>query len=132
MQQNQQSDTKTHVGFATTPEPPYFAVIFTSQRTEGDRGYGAMADRMVELASKQPGFLGVESVRDADGFGITVSYWRSREDISAWKSHAEHVPAQEAGKRVWYSEFQLRVCEVQRVGSGGVNSKARSRGAESA
>src|SRR5262249_60661981 len=70
MQQNQQSDTKTHVGFATTPEPPYYAVIFTSQRTEGDRGYEAMAQAMFELALKQPGCLGAESVRDGSGLGI--------------------------------------------------------------
>ena len=60
---------------AATPEPPYLAVIFSSQRTDGDQGYGAMAERMVELAREQPGFLGVESARDAEGFGITVSYW---------------------------------------------------------
>ena len=111
---------------AQTPEPPYFAVIFTSQRTDGDRGYGAMADKMVELAAQQPGFLGVESVRDSDGFGITVSYWRSREDISAWRNHAEHRPAQEAGKRVWYDGYQLRVCEVQRVNAGGTSHEASS------
>ena len=64
-------------------------MIFTSQRTEGDRGYGHMAERMVELAAKQPGFLGVETVRGADGFGITVSYWSSEEAIVAWKAHAD-------------------------------------------
>jgi len=68
---------------ARTPQPPYYAVIFTSQRTEGDRGYGRMADRMIELARAQPGFLGVESVRGADGLGITVSYWASKEAIVA-------------------------------------------------
>jgi heme-degrading monooxygenase HmoA len=102
---------------AKTPEPPYFAVIFTSQRTEGERGYGSMADRMVELAAQQPGFLGVESVRGNDGFGITVSYWRSLEDISAWRNHSEHLVAQEAGKRVWYSDYHLRICEVKRTRS---------------
>lgn len=100
---------------AKTPEPPYYAVIFTSQRTEGDRGYEHMADRMVELAARQPGFLGVESVRGADGFGITVSYWSSEEAIIAWKAHAGHQPAQEAGKRVWYAEYQLRVAKVERA-----------------
>lgn len=104
--------------FAQTPEPPYFAVIFTSQRTEGERGYGNMADRMLELAAQQPGFLGVESVRGADGFGITVSYWRSLDDIRAWRNHSEHLVAQETGKRVWYADYQLRICEVQRVKSG--------------
>lgn len=99
---------------ADTPEPPYYAVIFTNQRTEGDRGYEATAERMVELASEQPGFLGVESVRGADGFGVTVSYWRSLEDITGWRQHAEHRVAQEAGRDVWYADYQLRICEVLR------------------
>jgi heme-degrading monooxygenase HmoA len=85
---------------AKTPSPPYYAVIFTSQRTDGDRGYSRMANRMVELASRQPGFLGAESVRGADGFGITVSYWSSEEAITARKAHLEHKPTQETGKRV--------------------------------
>jgi heme-degrading monooxygenase HmoA len=104
----------TAATIAKTPAPPYYAVIFTSQRTEGDRGYGQMAERMVELASQQPGFLGVESVRSTDGFGITVSYWSSEEAIVAWKAHMEHKPAQEAGKRVWYADYQLRVAKVER------------------
>jgi heme-degrading monooxygenase HmoA len=103
---------------ARTPEPPYFAVIFTSQRTGGDRGYAAVLERMVELAAQQPGFLGIESVRGADGFGINVSYWRSLEDIAAWRNHSEHLVAQKTGQRVWYSDYQLRICEVKRAGPG--------------
>lgn len=80
-------------GFAPTHQPPYYAAIFTSQRTAGDQGYGAMADRMLELASQQPGYLGAESVRDAQGFGITVSYWSSEAAIRDWKQHAEHQVA---------------------------------------
>jgi len=99
---------------ASTPPPPYYAVIFSSQRTEGDRGYGAMADRMVELAAAQPGFLGVESVRGADGFGITVSFWDSEAAIAAWKAQAEHRGAQEGGKQTWYADYQLRVAKVER------------------
>jgi heme-degrading monooxygenase HmoA len=100
---------------AKTPEPPYYAVIFSSQRTHGDRGYASMAERMLELASEQPGFLGAESVRGPDGFGITVSYWSSEEAIAAWRSHADHKPVQEAGKRVWYADYQLRVAKVERA-----------------
>jgi heme-degrading monooxygenase HmoA len=100
---------------AQTPVPPYYAVIFTSTRTEGERGYNAMAERMVELASQQPGFLGVESVRGADGFGITVSYWTSEEAIVAWKAATEHQAAQAAGKRIWYADYQLRVARVERA-----------------
>lgn len=101
--------------FAQTPEPPYYAVIFSAQRTEGDHGYGDMAERMVTLAAQQPGFLGVESVRGADGFGITVSYWASEEAIAAWKANMEHKAAQDGGKRVWYAEYQLRVAKVERA-----------------
>jgi len=93
-------------------------VIFTSQRTDVDDGYGAMGDRMVELASQQPGFLGVESVRDAGGLGITVSYWSSLEAIAAWKANAEHRVAQTSGRRKWYAHFETRVAKVERAATG--------------
>lgn len=102
-------------GMVKTPEPPYYAVIFTSQRTEGDRGYGLMADKMVELASLQEGFLGVESARDEE-LGITVSYWESLEAIKNWKEHSAHKAAQGRGKAEWYKNFSLRVCKVERHG----------------
>jgi heme-degrading monooxygenase HmoA len=93
-------------------------VIFTSQRTAVDDGYGATGDRMVELASQQPGFLGVESVRDAGGLGITVSYWSSLEAVAAWRAHAEHRVAQASGRRKWYAHFEVRVARVERAASG--------------
>ena len=102
------------MSLASTPEPPYYAVIFSSQRTKGDRAYGQMAESMIQLAAEQPGFLGVESARELDGFGITVSYWSSEEAITAWKAHLEHKVAQEAGKLVWYADYQVRVAKVER------------------
>ena len=104
-----------HGKFAATPAPPYYAVIFCSQRTGVDDGYARVAERMVELAAGQPGFLGVESVRDAEGFGITVSYWSSTEAIANWKANAEHVAAQEMGLRAWYDRYELRVALVERA-----------------
>ena len=101
--------------FAQTPTLPYYAVIFSSQRTEGDEGYDDMAERMVELAAGQPGFLGVESARGAGGFGITVSYWESTQAIANWKANAEHRIAQETGKTRWYAHYQLRVAKVERA-----------------
>lgn len=98
---------------AKTPQTPYYAVIFASQRTEGDQGYGKMAEKMVELASQQEGFLGVESARD-EGLGITVSYWESLDAIKKWKDHSLHQVAQEKGKTIWYQNFSLRVCKVER------------------
>lgn len=99
--------------FAQTPEPPYYAVIFTSQRTDGGNGYAETAERMVELAQRQPGFLGAESVR-AGGFGITVSYRAGEADITAWKRHAEHRIAQETDKSTWYADYAVRVCKIER------------------
>ncbi|KRP61664.1 antibiotic biosynthesis monooxygenase family protein [Pseudomonas trivialis] len=99
---------------ANTPAPPYYAVIFSSLRSEGDPGYGQAALRMLELAREQPGFLGVESARE-DGLGITVSYWRSEAAILAWKHHAEHTQVREQGRASWYSAFHTRVCKVERA-----------------
>jgi heme-degrading monooxygenase HmoA len=105
-------------GFAKTPEPPYYAVIFTSKRTPGDHGYAAMADAMTELALKQPGNLGAESARGADGLGITVSYWQDEASIKAWKAVASHLAAQKLGKERWYDHYELRVAKVERCYSG--------------
>ena len=98
--------------FANLPSPPYFAVIFSSTRTAGENGCDAMADRMMELAAEQAGFLGVESARGADGFSITVSY---RARLEAFKAHAEHRIAQETGKTRWSLNYELRVARVERA-----------------
>lgn len=97
---------------AQTPTPPYYAVIFTSERTEEDNGYANMADEMVRLAAAQPGFLGVDSVRA--GIGITVSYWDTLESIKDWKQHEQHLVAQTLGQSDWYRRYKTRVCRVER------------------
>ena len=99
---------------ARTPEPPYYVAIFTSVRSPEDGGYGAMSARMVELVRAQPGYLGMESVRSADGHGITVSYWDSLESIQAWKRDGEHLEAQRLGREQWYDRFALRIARVDR------------------
>lgn len=99
---------------ASLPEPPYTAVIFSNIRTTGDNGYNVMGQRIQELAKAQPGYLGYESARDAGGFGITVSYWRDDAAARAWKQVQEHAVAQERGREVWYSDYQVRVATVER------------------
>lgn len=96
---------------AQTPEPPYYAVIFTSVRTEGDNGYAAASERMVELARQQDGFLCVESAREE--LGITVSYWRDLESIKRWKENAEHAAVREKGRHDWYRSFKTRIAKVE-------------------
>ena len=97
---------------AETIQPPYYAVIFTSVRTPGDNGYSEMSQKMVDLASKQDGFLGVESVRD--DIGITVSYWRDLDSIKRWKLNSEHTIARNKGRSVWYKAFRVRIALVER------------------
>ena len=104
-----------HAALTRTPAPPYYAVIFTSQRTEGDRGYTDMAGRMMELAAGQPGYLGIETARGSDGLGITVSYWRDEASIMAWKRDTEHQQAQRSGLQTWYDDYQVRVARVERA-----------------
>jgi heme-degrading monooxygenase HmoA len=95
-----------------TPAPPYYAVIFTSVRSADNNGYAEMADLMVELASQQEGFLGVESARNE--IGITVSYWRDLESIRKWKENSEHAIARDKGRKEWYQSFKVRIAKVER------------------
>lgn len=105
----------TDTALARTPEPPYWAVIFTSVRTTEDaEGYARMSEAMNALARKQPGFLGVESARD-ESTGITVSYWASEEAIRAWKHLVAHQIAQRTGRDRWYADYVLRVAKVERA-----------------
>lgn len=105
---------------ASTPRPPYTAVIFTSIRSTGgdgpydEEGYAETAARMEELAERQPGFLGIESARNPGGLGITVSYWGSEDDARRWKAVAEHLVAQRLGRERWYASYRTRVATVGR------------------
>jgi heme-degrading monooxygenase HmoA len=99
--------------FAETPEPPYYAVIFTSIR-EGDRDYAKTNNLMMELAARQPGFLGIEHAGGDGAPGITVSYWKDLASIAAWKAQADHRIAQQRGRAEWYSSFRLRIAKVER------------------
>ncbi|EJC80073.1 putative enzyme involved in biosynthesis of extracellular polysaccharides [Rhizobium leguminosarum bv. trifolii WSM2297] len=100
---------------SSLPEPPYYMVSFTSQRTDIADGYGEMGYAMTELASRQPGYLGFESARGADGFGILISYWKDEGSIRNWKSVVDHVEAQRRGRQDWYSRYEIRVALVQRA-----------------
>ncbi len=97
---------------ANTPEPPYYAVIFTTLRTDNEEGYDETATKMETLAKQQEGYLGIESVRDE--IGITVSYWKNVESIIKWKNNVEHTIAREKGRALWYKKYQLRICKVER------------------
>lgn len=97
---------------AKTPNPPYYAVIFSNLRTEVSEGYEEIAEEMVRLAELQPGYLGHESVRD--GLGITVSYWVNLESIKNWKANTDHLIAQKFGREKWYSAYKTRIARVER------------------
>lgn len=97
---------------ANTPKAPYYAVVFSSIRRDNDYGYEITAEKMTALAQKQKGFLGMESARNE--LGITVSYWKTLEDIQNWKNVSEHKIAQQNGQEIWYNSYKVRICKVER------------------
>lgn len=106
-------EVKSRINRATMNQStPYYAVVFTNTRTGDDQGYSDMAEKMEELARRQPGYLGFESARDQ--LGISISYWTSMEAIANWKAHADHLFAQQQGRAHWYSWYKVRICRVER------------------
>lgn len=97
---------------AKTPEPPYYAVIFTSTLKEDHKGYSEMAELMEKLAKEQPGYLGFESARSE--IGLSISYWKDLESIRNWKRNADHLFAQKLGKEKWYKTYKIRISKVER------------------
>jgi heme-degrading monooxygenase HmoA len=108
----------TAVRFASTPKPPYWVVVFTALRKDADPAYEAMGAKMFELATSQPGFLGIEAAHDSEGFGVTAIYYTDETSILAWKANAEHLVAQQLGKERWYAHYEVRVARVERAYGG--------------
>jgi heme-degrading monooxygenase HmoA len=98
--------------YSSTPPPPYYAVIFTSVLKEKHEGYEEAAQRMLELAKEQDGFLGIDSQRS--DYGITISYWKDQDSIIKWREHSEHMQIQEKGKSEWYSGYTVRIAKVEK------------------
>lgn len=99
------------MSFAKTPKPPYYAVIFSSLRTEGDNGYNEMSEKIEALVQNQPGYLGMESARNE--MGITVCYWQDMDSIKNWAKNEEHKVAKEKGKSTWYAGYKVRISKVE-------------------
>jgi heme-degrading monooxygenase HmoA len=103
------------MALANTPKPPYYAVIFTSQQTGKEKEeYDKASVKMVELAQTQPGYLGVESVRNESGLGITSVYWKDNDSIKAWRNHPEHKKVKKRGKAIWYDYYKVRIAKVEK------------------
>ncbi len=101
------------------PEPPYYAVIFPSQRSQNETGYRDVINRLIQTAMEQPGFLGMEAARGEDGFGIHVSYWESLEAFAAWSKATEVLVAQASGRDKWFDFYEVRIAKVERsIGLG--------------
>ncbi|KAK9331170.1 hypothetical protein V1520DRAFT_92678 [Lipomyces starkeyi] len=94
--------------------PPYYAVIFTSLLPEHSEEYGETSNEIYELAQGRPGFLGVDSVRDAGGQGATISYWRTEDDVTNFRKLATHRHAQHRGRVTFYERYEVRVAKVEK------------------
>ena len=109
------SSTLPALGSGSTPEPPYYVAIFTSQRSEDTNGFEEMAERMVELVRQQPGFLAMDSAGGANGIDIVISYWKDEESIRHWKQQMDHLKAQKSGRQRWMKNYQVRIGRVERA-----------------
>ena len=100
---------------ARTPEPPYYAVIFTSINAEVDHEeHDRTSQRLVEVAQSYKGFLGIEPARNADGSGVAAIYWTDLDSIRAFSRDPEHRVAKRKGRETWYSHYMIRICRVER------------------
>ena len=99
---------------ANTPRPPYVCAIFTSIRTDVQEGYDEMDELTFKEIETNEGYLGCESFRDEDGFGVNVSYWKDMNALKNWKENTLHKKAQALGKEKWYKNYKLRICLVER------------------
>lgn len=97
-----------------TPTPPYYAVIFTSQKSAHAEGFDAWDEAMDTLVRQQSGYLGHESYRNPDGESVTISYWKDADSIALWRDNAQHRQAQQYGRQQWYEHYRIRVCRVER------------------
>lgn len=99
---------------AITPEPPYYAVIAPAELNDDVKGYPEMAQKMVEIAKGQSGFIGIESCY-MRGFVIAVTYWESLEAIDAWRVNAHHVIAKDNAKTRWFKKYFTRIAKVEKA-----------------
>lgn len=100
-----------------TPEPPYVAVISTNIHNGNDiEGYDQHMAVVVDIARSLPGFLGLESsaskLDDGRTLKVGVIYWQDMQSLEAWRAHPEHLKVKRQGKRDWYDEHNIRICQV--------------------
>ncbi|GAB5465198.1 MAG: antibiotic biosynthesis monooxygenase [Candidatus Kapaibacteriales bacterium] len=101
---------------ANTPEPPYYAVVFTAKLnsliSESENDYTSTLNQLRSEVENLPGFLGMESTGKEDE--ITVSYWKDIDDIRNWQTNKEHFIAKKKGIREWYDSYKVRICKVEK------------------
>ena len=97
-----------------------YIVSFISVLSPDSTGYEDAANQMMETVQNQLGFVAAYSARNADGVGITISYWTNLEAVTGWKKNKAHQAIQKKGKNQWYDWYQLQVSEIVRGNEGGL------------
>jgi len=72
--------------------------------------YALDSERMVELASKQQGFLAYRRYVSDDGESLSIAEWETEKDARAWGRHPEHVAAQGQGRADYYESYTVYSC----------------------
>lgn len=95
----------------TPPQKNYYAVIFSSTKSDDLEGYKEMDELTMKLAQEQAGFLGYESVNNANT-GIFISYWESMDAINIWRKNSTHLMAKTKAEQ-WYKRYLSQICKVE-------------------
>ena len=86
--------------YFNTEKKMVIKVFFIAKIKDLNDEYKAMSTHIREIGEKHPGFISIESEEIGD-VEITISTWRSKEDVADWAKDPEHVLAKSRSKE-WY------------------------------
>ncbi|MFT4573434.1 MAG: ribosomal-protein-alanine N-acetyltransferase [Marinomonas primoryensis] len=96
--------------FSSPNTLPYYAVLLSSKLLLNDLTYRLMAEKILELAKDQPGYLCAEY--GAGEMDFLMTYWETRGAAEAWLNHDVQRRTLSIGERFWYEEYSLKLFKV--------------------
>jgi heme-degrading monooxygenase HmoA len=93
------------------------AVVFEVEPRAGAAArYFELAAAMKDELAATDGFIAVERFESVTrpGHYLSLSFWRDEAAVKAWRCHAGHRQAQQAGRSSVFADYRLRVCSVLR------------------
>ncbi len=92
-------------------------VVLFRIRTRADvdlAEYGAAFQRMLELVSEIPGFVGIEGFTGEDGSELALATFETEEAIAQWREQPEHVATRRRGREEFFASYDITIATVHR------------------